>query len=88
MEVLVLSKLGSNYELMFSITGVGSVIAAFLLIFAFDAERFKPDFKRIFVKSATAKYYRCKVKKNPKMAVEASYHNLVSNARERLGSVD
>lgn len=57
MEGFVLSSLGSQYILMFCITGVGSVIAAILLIFAFDGERFKPDWKKIFVKSATAKYY-------------------------------
>ena len=75
MEGFVLSKLGSQYILMFSITGVGSVIAAILLIFAFDGERFKPDWKKIFVKSATAKFYKCKIKPGmKKKEIEASYH--------------
>ena len=43
LEVFILSPLGSEFILLFSITGAASVISAILLIFVFDGSRFKPD---------------------------------------------
>jgi len=57
MEGFVLSPLGADYIVMFTLTGSGSVVAILILIFMFDDSRFKPDWKAIFVKSSTAKYY-------------------------------
>lgn len=80
-EVLVLSRLGSHYIWMFSITGFGSITSLMLLIFAFDDKRFEPNWVLIFTKSATKKYYTCKAKNLRKKSIEATYHNLVTHAR-------
>ena len=88
-EILVLSKLGPHYILMFSVTGAGSVISLAILILAFDDTRFEPDWVAIFTKSATKKFYKCKVEKNRAMQIEASYHNVVNKARgARMGSLE
>ena len=47
-EILILTKFGSHYLLMFGLMGLGSVISLLLLIFAFSDERFEPNWELIF----------------------------------------